>query len=188
MILLRPSLARLVGAIAFAAAAASVQATTFTQTVVGTLATDSDIRTIDFTLGDASDVRAWTRDSSFDTLLSMFSLDSGALLAFSDDIGNPYPQIDAGQALSDAGLMLADLAPGNYRLVLSVSPNLPVGELLSDGFTAAPPGSALPAGGWTVELAVSDAQPVPGPAAWSVLAAGLAIVGAARRRREREAA
>jgi hypothetical protein len=185
------TLARLVGALAFATAGAAAHADTFSRSNTGSFALDTDLASIDFTLTTSSDLRAWTTSAavSFDTLLSLFSLDTGALLAFGDDVDNPFPSVAPGQGALDAGVMLGDLGPGSYRLVLSVSPNLPSGAFLADGYTLdGTLGTTLGAGAWATELTAVDALPVPEPETWAILAAGLALAGAVRRRRTAAAA
>lgn len=178
-------LARLAAAVALSAASLAAHADTFSLTRNGAFAFDSSLDYVDFTLATSSDMRAWTSTAAvaFDTLLSLFDRDSGALLAFSDDIDNPYPQVASSQGALDAGLALADLGPGNYRLVLSASPNMPAGAFYLDGYTVPAPTAPIVSGNWTLDLAVVEAQPVPEPETWAILGAGLALAGALRRRR-----
>jgi hypothetical protein len=182
-------LARILAAVTFATASLAAHADTFSLARTGTLASDASIDYVDFTLTTSSDMLAWTSSASvsFDTLLSLFSRDSGALLTVSDDVDNPFPQVALGQSPLDAGIAVTDLAPGAYRLVISASPNAPAGALLTDGFTV-PMGTGSIPGDWALDLAVVEAQPVPEPETWAILGAGLALAGAIRRRRETAAA
>ena len=182
-------LARIAAAVAFATASLAAQADTFSLARTGTLASDASIDYVDFTLTTSSDMLAWTSSASvsFDTLLSLFSRDSGALLTVSDDVDNPFPQVALGQSPLDAGIAVTDLAPGAYRLVISASPNAPAGALLTDGFTV-PVGTGSIPGDWALDLALVEAQPVPEPETWAILGAGLALAGAIRRRRKTAAA
>lgn len=177
-------LARIVAAVAFATASLAAHADTFSLGRTGNLASDASIDYVDFTLTTSSDMLAWTRSAtaSFDTLLSLFSRDSGALLTVSDDVDNPFPQVAVGQSPLDAGIAVTDLAPGAYRLVISASPNAPAGALWTDGFTVPLATGPLLLGDWALDLAVVEAQPVPEPATWAILGAGLALAGALRRR------
>jgi hypothetical protein len=182
-------LARLAAAVAFATASLAAHAGTFSLARTGNLVSDASIEYVDFTLGSVSDMLAWTSSASvsFDTLLSLFSRDSGALLTLSDDVDNPFPLVALGQSALDAGIAVTDLAPGAYRLVISASPNAPAGALWTDGFTVPVATGSIP-GDWALDLAVVEAQPVPEPQTWAILGAGLALVGALRRPRKTAAA
>ncbi len=163
----------------------------------------NDVVQIDFTLASAAaDLRIWT-DSwlsglNFDPTAALWAA-SGAdftLLQAVDDDDTVGP----GQGFYDAGFQLGSLAAGQYRVTLAAAINAPNGTLLSQGFeydTQAPilltdwnqpsydPNANDQKGGfWRVHLSPVDfAAPVPEPATWLAMFAGLAAVGAAARRR-----
>jgi len=154
----------------------------------GIFANDAEVANIDFSVTSSSDLRVWTTSwaaGSFDTVLSFFNLQNGALLSFSDDVGNPYPEVDLTQGQLDAGIELTDLAPGLYRVTVTASPNLPAGQTLADGFTIVSAGTGPAPGAWSAQLRLLDAAPIPEPSAFALVSIGLLCLGMRAQRRGR---
>lgn len=184
------TLARGTAALALAGASLAAQAFTVTQNFDGDLASTASVYSFSFSISARSDVLIWTdsASTSFDPVLALFDRDSGALLAASDDVGNPYPQVNAAQSATDAGLRLTDLAAGRYRVAISETSNTltfanwgagaySLGAL--DGVALAPAASQ-----WSVNLSITEAAPVPEPTTTALLAAGLlTVLWLARRNR-----
>lgn len=142
----------------------------------GSFSLDNAVQSFDFDVASVSDLRLWTTSFAAgqrDPVLALFDRQSGALLSLSDDIDAPFAQVDGSQGLLDAGIVATDLAAGQYRVAVSLSPNLPVGGTWLEGYAFdGLPGQAV-ATQWTVRLVLSPAAPVPEPATAAMLLAGL---------------
>ncbi|GCL65292.1 DVUA0089 family protein [Pseudaquabacterium pictum] len=170
--------------LALASLAAQADVARFSQT--GQFAFSSDVHSFNLDVDTASDLRLWT--TSFaggqgDPLLAVFDIASGGLLSLGDDVDNPYGQVDPTQGSLDAGIVITDLAPGRYQVAVSLSPNLPVGSTWAEGYKLRT-SQGLPIGSrWTVQVALTNAAPIPEPTTTALLLAGLATVGWLARRR-----
>lgn len=115
-----------------ALAAGAAQAADFS--LSGQVVHHNDKVIIDFSVASDSEVRVWS-DSwqsglNFDPQFSLFTKDQ--LMAVDDDNGST---VDASGGYYDAGLLLRPTSAGSFRLVLSASPNNPLGQTLSEGFS-----------------------------------------------------
>ena len=127
-------------------------------------------------------VEIWTNSYqdglNFDPVLSLWRDDQ--LVAVSDDnfLGLP------GQTSGDAALILNGLPAGQYWIYVTAKGNVPRGTTLGEGFTMDelapipfPPGTGASFSYYFVS------SPVPEPATWAMLLAGLAgLAGAGRGR------
>ncbi len=120
---------------ALATAAFAAQADDFS--FGGNLTLNTDLVAIDFGVISASGpVKLWT-DSwqgglNFDPNAALWKK-TGADYALVDT-NDDNDAVGAGQGFFDTGFSLASLAVGSYRLTIGVSPNVPLGTLLSQGF------------------------------------------------------
>lgn len=170
--------------LALASLAAQADVANFSQS--GRFAFDSDVHSFNLDIDSLTDLRLWT--TSFaggqgDPVLALFDIASGALLSLGDDIDNPYGQVDPSQGALDAGIVITDLAPGRYQVAVSLSPNLPVGSTWAEGYQLRTSQGLPVSSGWTVQVAMSNAAPIPEPTTTALLLAGLATVGWLARRR-----
>lgn len=164
----------------------------------GNIANHNDVVRIEFTLAsDTLDVRLWT-DSyrggvNFDPTIAVFSRASGNLLEDNDD--NPF--VASTQTLRDGGITFDALAAGSYLLTVAAYPNGPVGPVgtsLASGFKLdgqapipiasylQPDDKVVRGSFYSVHLSgvtTAAVSPVPEPASYALLLAGLAAVGAA---------
>ena len=179
---------------AFPSVALSAWAATFHFT--GHLDAHNEVLRLPFVLGeDADDFRLWTdsyRDGgNFDPLAALWTAD-GRLIYWNDDDASIHPGT---QTYADAGFALGGLSAGNYLLTLSLSENLPHGDLLTEGFRYDGETpirlSDLPfstGGNWSVWFTATQGEPerVPEPALLGLLGLGaLAAVRAGRRPKTR---
>ena len=153
------------------------------------IAYHNDVIQHSFTVDERSNLVAWT-DSyldglNFDPIVAVWR--DGELLAQVDDNSSIAP----GQTRFDSGLRLYGLMPGTYLFTIAAYDNFANGTTLSAGFMfdgQAPiplaewcqPASYCGMGGdvslhWTLD-------PVPEPQAWTLLLAGMALIGAAASR------
>ena len=182
------TLTRGLAALALASASLAAQAFSVTLNFDGNLATTAEVDNFSFSISARSDVLVWTDSATanFDPFLALFSRGNGALLAVSDDIDNPEPQVSPNQTALDAGLRLTDLAAGSYRVAISQSPNLPLGSWAEGYSLTAQDGVATGTRNeWSVTISITEAAPlpaVPEPATWAFMLAGLAGLGAVARR------
>lgn len=174
-------------AIAAALAAGGVHAADIT--LSGLAGFHNDKIVIDFTVAGDSGVKIWTSSwqsgLNFDPQISLFI--GNDLVTTDDDNGS---LVDTSAGFYDAGLQFGVSFATSYRLVLTASPNSPLGSTLSAGFTydaAAPialadwnqPSYDINAndqkgGFWRVTLnGVEQASVVPEPASQGLLMAGL---------------
>lgn len=110
---------------------------------------------------------------NFDPLLTVWQ--NGNLIALNDNFQLPS---------LDAGITLLGLPPADYLVVVTVSGNVPISSRYEDGFLYdSRPGIPLSVGG---DFAISVlTSPVPEPATYAMLLAGLAVTGVAARRLRR---
>lgn len=172
---------RAVAALGLALASLAAQADVASITQSGGFGFANEVHSFDLDIATASDLRLWT--SSFaegqlaDPLLAFFDRNSGLLLSVSDDVDAPFAQVDPSQGQLDAGMHITDLAAGQYRVAISVSPNYPAGFTWAEGYLQGTTGGNSIDSGWTVRGTLSNAAPVPEPTSTALLLAGLAAVG-----------
>lgn len=182
-------------------AAASAQAATFN--FEGDIATQKDIVQISFSLlTDATDVKVWT-DSflngvNFDPITAVWSqTNTGwSLIGQNDDNSGIAP----GQTRFDSGLTFGSLVAGNYLFTIATYNNFANGTTLAQGFTFDNQ-AAIPLAEWnqpashtnmgthySVHLSGVDSavSAVPEPETYAMLLAGLGILGAVTRRKNRK--
>jgi len=180
------SLARSAAVATLALASLAAQADVASINQSGAFGFDNEVHSFDLDIASASDLRLWTTSyaaGQADPLLAFFDRSSGALLSFSDDIGAPDAQVDATQGLLDAGLLITDLAAGQYRVSVSVSPNFPAGSTWADGYLNGTSGGLAISSAWAVRGELTNAAPIPEPTTTALLLAGLAALGWMARRR-----
>ena len=184
-------------------AAASAQATQFD--FGGNISTHKDVIQINFELAsNATDVKVWT-DSflggiNFDPITAVWSqTNTGwSLLGQNDDNAT----IASGQTYYDSGLTFASLAAGSYKFTIATYNNWANGTTLAQGFKFDDQ-TAIPLALWTqpanhgnmgtaynVHLSgvTSAVNAVPEPETYAMLLAGLGILGAVTRRKNRKGA
>ncbi|MES2950774.1 MAG: DVUA0089 family protein [Pseudomonadota bacterium] len=171
----------------------------------GDIATHKDVIQINFSLAtNATDVRVWT-DSfmggvNFDPITAVWSqTNTGwSLLGQNDDNASIAP----GQTRFDSGLTFANLTAGNYLFTIATYNNWASGTTLAQGFTFDNQ-AAIPLAQWnqpanhvnmgthySVHLSgVSSAvSAVPEAETYAMMLAGLGLLGAVTRRRNRKSA
>lgn len=171
----------------------------------GNISTHKDVIQISFSLlTDATDVKVWT-DSfqdgvNFDPITAVWSQSNTGwnLVGQNDDNANIAP----GQTRFDSGLTFANLTAGNYLFTIATYNNWAVGTTLAQGFTFDSQ-AAIPLSEWvqpanhgnmgsyySVHLSGVDGavSAVPEPESFAMLLAGLGIVGALARRKNRKTA
>ena len=180
------TLVRTAAAVGLALASLSAQADVAAFSQTGRFAFDSDVHSFNLDIDSASDLRLWTTSyaaGQADPVLAFFNLQTGALLSLSDDVDSPYPQVDTTQGAFDAGISITDLAPGRYQVAVSLSPNLPLGSSWAEGYALRTNAGTAVSSAWTVQVALTNAAPIPEPAPTALLLAGLATLGWLARRR-----
>ena len=171
----------------------------------GDIATHKDVVKINFSLlTDASDVKVWT-DSfqsavNFDPITAVWKQTNTGwnLIGENDDNAG----IALGQTYYDSGLIFGNLSAGNYLFTIATFNNFANGTTLAQGFSfdnQAP----IPLAQWnqpanhgnmgthySVHLSGVDGavSAVPEPESFAMLLAGLGIVGALARRKNRKSA
>lgn len=148
-----------------------------------------------FILEQSTDLTAWTDSygldpadpANFDPIVSLWR--EGVLVASNDDDDSIRP---GEQGIYDAGFIAYGLTPGSYLFTISAYDNFALGTTLGAGFLrdgetpialadwCEPAGVCNP--GEFVRLNWEMAPSIPEPATWAMLAAGLALAGAAARR------
>ena len=181
------TLARSAAIFTLALASLSAQADLAAFSQSGRFAFGSDVQSFNLDVDSASDLRLWTTSyaaGQMDPVLAFFDLRSGALLSLSDDVDSPYAQVDPTQGTLDAGILITDLSPGRYQVAVSLSPNLPAGSTWAEGYMLRSNAGAAVDSRWSVQVALTNAAPIPEPTTTALLLAGLATLGwlAARRR------
>lgn len=182
-------------------AAVSAQAAQFD--FDGNISTHKDVIQINFSLAtDATDVRVWT-DSflggiNFDPITAVWSQSNTgwSLIGENDDNASIAP----GQTVYDSGLTFATLAAGTYKFTIATYNNFANGTTLAQGFRFDNQ-TAIPLAQWTqpanhgnmgshysVHLSGVDSavSAVPEPETYAMLLAGLGILGAVTRRKNRK--
>ena len=180
------TLARSAAVITLALASLSAQADVAAFSQSGTFAFDSDVHSFNLDVDSASDLRLWTTSHAagqLDPVLAFFDIRTGALLSLSDDVDSPFAQVDPTQGALDAGILITDLAPGRYQVAVSLSPNLPSGSAWADGYLLRTSAGLAVTSGWSVQVALTNAAPIPEPTTTALLLAGLAALGWLARRR-----
>jgi hypothetical protein len=169
-------------------------------TFSGNILYHNDVVRIDFTLdNNATDVRVWTDSfrsgENFDPITAVWRLPDGALVGENDDDDTIAP----GQTYYDSGLVFPSLPAGNYAFTITPYDNFAPDNLAEPfgyaGETPIPIAEwCQPASDdcndqkgtfWQVHLTGVDGAipPIPEPASYALLAAGLLMVGVAARRR-----
>ena len=171
----------------------------------GDIATHKDVIKINFSLlTDATDVKVWT-DSflggiNFDPITAVWSqTNTGwSRIGENDDRSDIAP----GQTVYDSGLTFANLTAGNYLFTIATFNNFANGTTLAQGFNFDNQ-AAIPLAQWdqpanglnkgthySVHLSGVDGavSAVPEPESFAMLLAGLGIVGALARRKNRKSA
>ncbi|MGZ3181577.1 MAG: DVUA0089 family protein [Telluria sp.] len=158
------------------------------------IAFHNDVLFYTFIVTQASQLTAWTDSyasgANFDPIVAVWH--QGQLLAQNDD----NPTVAPGQSYFDAGITGLDLQPGSYVFSIGAYANFARGPTLADGFiydgqTPIPLSQwCEPATGCNPGPHVSlhwNLSPVPEPASFGMMSAGLAVVSAtvARRRRRK---
>lgn len=180
------TLARSAAVITLALASLSAQADVASFSQSGTFAFDSDVFSFNLDVDSASDLRLWTTSyatGQLDTVLAFFDIQTGALLSLSDDVDGPFAQVDPTQGALDAGILITDLAPGRYQVAVSLSPNLPADDTWAEGYLLRTSAGMAVNSGWNVQVALTNAAPIPEPTTTALLLAGLAALGWLARRR-----
>ena len=171
----------------------------------GDIATHKDVIKINFSLlTDATNVKVWT-DSfqngvNFDPITAVWKQTNTGwnLIGENDDDASIAP----GQTYYDSGLGFGNLSAGNYMFTIATFNNFANGTTLAQGFrfdnqVAIPlaqwnqPSNGLNKGThYSVHLSGVDGavSAVPEPESFAMLLAGLGIVGALARRKNRKSA
>lgn len=156
------------------------------------IAYHNDIVYHTITLTETANLLAWTDSyldgTNFDPIVAIWH--DGVRLAENDDA----PWVAPGQTRYDSGFGLFGLSAGTYVFTIAAYDNFANDSLLSSGFKFdgeqpiplsewCEPSNHCGMGpavrlNWTV-------TPVPEPSTWALLAAGLALAGAAARRQRR---
>ena len=169
----------------------------------GNISTQKDVIQINFSLAsDATDVKVWT-DSflngiNFDPITAVWTqTNTGwSLIGQNDDNSSIAP----GQTYYDSGLTFGSLVAGSYKFTIATFNNFANGNTLAQGFLF-DNDLAIPLADWTqpashanmgsaysVHLSgVSSAvNAVPEPETYAMMLAGLGILGAVTRRKNRK--
>ena len=169
----------------------------------GNISTHKDVIQIDFSLAsDATNIKVWT-DSflggiNFDPITAVWSQNNTgwSLIGQNDDNASIAP----GQTRYDSGLTFATLAAGTYKFTIATYNNFANGTTLAQGFSFDNQ-AAIPLAEWTqpanhgnmgphysVHLSGVDSavSAVPETETYAMLLAGLGILGAVTRRKNRK--
>ncbi len=178
--------ARTAAAAALALASLAAHADVASLNFTGGFGFDQEVHSFDLSINSASDMRLWTTSyaaGQVDPVLAFFDRNTGDLLSLSDDVDAPYAPVDVTQGLLDAGMLITNLAAGQYRVAVSVSPNLPAGSSWAEGYLLGTSGGNAINSRWAAQLELTQAVPEPAPAA--LLLAALALLGWTLRGRVR---
>ena len=187
----------LLGALLAAAAAAPAYAADFSFS--GTIQTHKDVIEIPFTLAhDATDVKVWTdsfKDGfNFDPITAVWK--DGVKVGENDDNAGIGPN----QTYFDSGLTFNALSAGNYLFTIATYNNFAIGNLLCQGFKydhdtpialaswCEPANHCGMHPNWSVHLSGVDSAtppPVPEPESYAMLVAGLGLLAAVARRKNK---
>lgn len=161
----------------------------------GNIVNHNDVAQIAFTLAtDVTNVSVWTdsyqSSTNFDPITAVWrELGSDWTLVGENDDANIVP----GQTQYDSGLLFPTLNAGNYLFTIARYSNFAEGTLLSQGFrfdSEAPLAlSDFTSDGafYSVHLSDSFISPVPEPETYTMLLAGLGLLGFMARRRKESA-
>lgn len=185
-------------AAAAAAFLTSVPAIAADFSFTGTIARPSSIKYIDFqvsdptapvtlrSLGYAGGVNAagdTISSGGFDTLLTVFSLSTGAWAGLGDDGSCGQVGIDPASGFCYDAFLSTTFESGRYRIALTSFPNYALGNL-DDGFLGSQSFNGRN-NSWALDILNVDwarVDPVPEAATWAMMIAGFGIVGVRMRR------
>ena len=173
-----------VATLALSSLAAQADVAAFSQS--GSFAFDTDVHSFNLDVDSASDLRLWTTSyasGQADPALAFFDIATGMLLSLSDDVDNPFARIDPTQGALDAGILVTDLAPGRYQVAVSLTTNLPQGSTWAEGYQRRSQAGMPISSSWRVQVALTNAAPIPEPTTTALLLAGLAALAWLARRR-----
>lgn len=173
----------------------------------GKFTNDNEVQEFNFAVaGAAADVtlRTWSyaggtnvtgeqiASGGFDPIVTLFDAATGAKISQNDD-GGLVPDPVSGSAYDS--FLMQNLAAGNYTATVTQYSNFAIGPLLTDGFTGTGRSNfAERDSHWALDiqniasasLGASYISPIPEPEFYSMLLAGLGLVGFMARRKKLE--